>query len=239
MIFFRSISNIEALSFDLDDTLYENHPLMIEAEKKLLSHITNHYPQAQTLTRKDWRQLKLTHLKASPALMSDMGELRRLTLQTGLSSVGYQGEVLKQAVSDCFDYFYHQRSNFKVNKNICSLLEELGNRAPLVAITNGNVNLEQIGIADYFTHCFKASVTQPMKPHKKMFDLASDALNVEHRKILHVGDNLEKDVMGAISAGMQSAWFACDRPMDLKRERTSVLPHVQLDDLNQLKDLVF
>lgn len=239
MIFFRNLSKIKALSFDLDDTLYANHPLMIEAEKKLQSHIASHYPKTQTLTVKDWRQIKVTHLKNSPELMSDMGELRRLTLQSGLSFVNYQGEVLKQAVSECFDFFYHQRSNFTVSKNICSLLEELGNSLPLVAITNGNVNLQQIGIADYFSHCFKASVTQPMKPHRRMFDMASEALRIEQGSILHVGDNLEKDIMGAISAGLQSAWFACDRPMSLKRERTTVLPHVQLSNLNELKDLVF
>lgn len=238
MKFFRSLSKIQALSFDLDDTLYENHPRMLEAEKSLQKYLASHYPNTAELTIADWRSFKRSHLKSSPALMSDMGELRRLTLETGLSTSGYQGQELNNAVNACFEYFYHERSNFQVDKNICSLLAELGNVVPLVAITNGNVNLDQIGISDFFSHCFKANMQQPMKPHRKMFDLASESLNLAPKNILHVGDNLEKDIMGAIAAGMQSAWYACDRPMQLNNERTSVIPHVQLDDLNELRALV-
>ncbi|GAA0856408.1 HAD-IA family hydrolase [Aliiglaciecola litoralis] len=238
MNFFRAMSTIKAISFDLDDTLYENHSLMITAEQQLQTYLREHYPQTQKMQPADWRSVKRRHLQDTPELASDMGELRRRTLHSGLQQCGYQDQALKKAVSDCFDYFYYQRSNFQVNKTICSLLAELAEKVPLIAITNGNVNLQQIGIADYFTHCLKASLQQPMKPHPMMFDRAATILGIPHKQVLHVGDNLEKDVMGAIAAGMQSAWYACNRKMHINHERITVLPHVKLTELTDLKKLV-
>ncbi|WP_342806557.1 HAD-IA family hydrolase [Alteromonas sp. M12] len=238
MKFYRNFSPIKAISFDLDDTLYDNYPFIMEAERKLLSYLSASYPKTSEFSYQDWQQFKLEHLQSQPQLASDMGALRKHTLQTGLQKAGYQDHHLSSAVDDCFDFFYHHRSNFQVNQEICALLSKLANKLPLVAITNGNVNLQQIGISEYFSHCFKANLERPMKPHDAMFTLASSTLKVAPKEILHVGDNLEKDVMGAINAGMQSGWYAYNRKMHLTQEKTTVLPHVQLDDLEELNLLI-
>ncbi|GAB5381373.1 MAG: 5-amino-6-(5-phospho-D-ribitylamino)uracil phosphatase YigB [Aliiglaciecola sp.] len=238
MKFYRSIHKIHALSFDLDDTLYDNLPMMIRGEKRLIEHLNTQYPLTEKITIEDWRQIKKTLLMSRPKLASDMGELRRLTLKEGLSQVGYAGAQLASAVNDAFDFFYYMRSDFKVDKNIHSLLNKLASKVPLVAITNGNVNLEQIDIAKYFSHCLKANIEQPMKPHPIMFERACIRLNLKPESILHVGDNMEKDVMGAINAGMNAAWFACNRSMQINHERISVLPHVHLEKLEELEDLI-
>jgi putative hydrolase of the HAD superfamily len=137
-------------------------------------------------------------------------------------------------VQTCFDWFYFERSNFKVGEAQCQLLAKLAERLPLVAITNGNVNTQQIGIDDYFQHTFKASRKNPMKPHAHMFDQAAAYLNVSRGSILHVGDNLEKDVWGATNAGFSSAWHACDRPMQIEKESVQVLPNVEIHQLDEL-----
>jgi len=79
-----------------------------------------------------------------------------------------------------------------------------------------------------------ASTSRPMKPAQHMFDEAAARLNVAPKHILHVGDNIIKDVYGAINAGYQAAWFACNRPMTLHNEPVSVLPHVALNNLSEL-----
>ncbi|MAC10550.1 MAG: haloacid dehalogenase, partial [Alteromonas sp.] len=109
---------------------------------------------------------------------------------------------------------------------------------PLVGITNGNVNAQKVGLDRYFTAILHASVERPMKPAQNMFDEAASLIKVTPPHILHVGDNIIKDVFGAINAGYQSAWFACNRPMQLKLEPVSVLPHVQLDSLEELIQFV-
>lgn len=238
MIFYRKIPQVQALSFDLDDTLYDNHPLMLKAEKKLLDFIQNTYSSCVGKEIYFWRSHKTKLLKDTPQLKNDMGELRLRTLNSGFAECGYSGKELQQAVQKSFDYFYFERSNFSVNKTVCSLLSELSNKVPLIAITNGNVNLEQIGIKPYFLHCLKASVQQPMKPHRHMFDQAQSLLSIAPEHILHVGDNMEKDVFGARAAGFSTAWFACNRGMELLNEKPLTLPDIELQSLQELLLLI-
>jgi putative hydrolase of the HAD superfamily len=73
-----------------------------------------------------------------------------------------------------------------------------------------------------------------MKPHPAMFEATQCALNLAANKILHVGDNLHNDVLGAIKAGFQSAWYAHDRAMMVKEESMFLLPNVQLNELTEL-----
>ncbi|WP_026376600.1 HAD-IA family hydrolase [Aestuariibacter salexigens] len=238
MRFYRRVGTVKAMTFDLDDTLYDNLPYMLEAEAKLLAYLHEHFPATAQTSLKHWRSVRDALLTSRPELNSDMGELRRLTLLHGLTACGYDNTEAEHGAQQCFDVFYHYRSNFTVDKNICSLLSTLAERIPLVAITNGNVDLSKIGIADFFHTSFHANLKHPMKPHPMMFDLSAELLRLSPSDILHIGDNLEKDVSGAINAGFRSAWFACNRPMDLHREQVSVLPDVVLDDLSELLQFV-
>ncbi|WP_394223447.1 HAD-IA family hydrolase [Alteromonas gracilis] len=246
MQFFRSINKVEAMTFDLDDTLYNNEPIIRRAEQALQSYIAEHHHQAATLTSRDWLQLKRAAIAKDPRLASDMGQLRRVVLTAALSgtpanklsTAPTQDATLHAAVDACFNHFYDARSDFSLAENVHDTLDKLSQRMPLVGITNGNVNAQKVGLDRYFKTILHASVDRPMKPHINMFNEAASLLKVKPAHILHVGDNIIKDVLGAINAGYQSAWFACNRPMQLPLEPASVLPHVQLDTLEELTQFI-
>ncbi|MGS2722006.1 HAD-IA family hydrolase [Paraglaciecola aestuariivivens] len=238
MIFFRRLNEIKAISFDLDDTLYNNNKIIKKAEALLLSYMHEHYPQTQALPEHFWKSQQLAQLQLNPALKNDMSELRKLSLDSGFKQLGFNHNQIETATQRCYNYFYYQRSNFKLDENVNSLLKQLAQNLPLVAITNGNVNLEQIGLAPYFSACFKASLAQPMKPHASMFEAAQKHLKTPKMNILHVGDNLHKDIYGGLKAGFQTAWHAKGRQMNLNAEQSYLLPHVQLCQLEQLLNLI-
>lgn len=238
MIFYRPLPTIQGLTFDLDDTLYDNHPYMIKAEKKLIEFISDTIPCCQDKPLGYWREIKKALLKAHPMLHSDMGQLRMRTLIEGIRRCGLTLSEAETRAKECFDFFYFERSNFTVTDEVRQLLAKLANKVPLVAITNGNVNLAQIGIAEFFQASFHANLKQPMKPDKKMFQMAQTQLSMPASSLLHVGDNLEKDIMGANRAGFNTAWFACNRRMNLSNEDVQVLPNIQLHALNELTQLI-
>ena len=237
MIIYKHFPEIQAFSFDLDDTLFNNGPIIQKAEQALQAYIAAHYPDLNTLSLQDWQSARNKALSKTPELRSDMGAWRKATLREACDIADVAIKLRASVVRDCFDYFYHQRSNFSVPEASKQVLAQLAEKKPLVAITNGNVNLEQIGIAGYFSVIVKASLDMPMKPHPKMFEFAQQELGIPCRNIMHVGDHLEKDVYGALSAGFSAAWFACNRPMNLAHERLRVLPHVHLSHLSELNDL--
>lgn len=238
MRFYRPLGPVRAMTFDLDDTLYNNEPVIRAAEQALQQHIARTHPHAARLTPADWQSIKRRHLQRNPRLMSDMGQLRRDVLNDALAADIADETTRSEAVQVCFDCFYDARSAFSLDRLVHDTLAALAASIPLVGITNGNVDAQKIGIDGYFQQIFHASLARPMKPHRHMFDEAVALLGIEAAHILHVGDNLEKDVYGAIAAGKQAAWFACNRTMDLRNENVQALPHVQLDCLSELTLLI-
>jgi putative hydrolase of the HAD superfamily len=238
VIVYKPLSHIRAVSFDLDDTLYDNMPYIYEAERSLKRHIKKQYPIAAGIKAPQWRAIRSEVLRAQPHLVNDLGLLRTTILTKGFMLSGMDEELLSHAVNDCFDHFYIKRSDFTVDKSIRKVLKKLSKRVPIAAITNGNVNCEAIGIAKYFSCIIHANPSQPMKPHPSMFDFVAKELNIPSKNILHVGDDLDKDIKGATDAGYQSAWLAVNRPMNLANEGASVLPHVQLNALKDLTKLI-
>lgn len=235
MIFYRRLPAVKAMSFDLDDTLYHNQPVIERTEAKLVEYLQNKHPECSKADFAFWQQTKKRAIKANPTLKLDFTLMRRGSLHYGLSQCGIKESKLHHAVEEAFDEFYRLRSDFKVAPHIIKTLETLSNKIPLVAITNGNVNVDQIGIGHCFCHRFHGGIKQTLKPHRAMFDLTVQALNMSPQQILHIGDDFTNDVMGATRAGFKTAWYAEGRPMQLQNEAISLLPDIQF---NHLSDLV-
>ena len=234
MIFYRRFQPPAAITFDLDDTLYDNLPIIQEAERILREYLADNHPLVSAQVASQWKTIRRACIADEPRLASDMSQLRQHILRRLAEQVGYTEHERDTMADEGYRLFYRARSAFSVNKTIDSLLAELSQRYPLVAITNGNVNLEQVGIAQYFTANFQASITYPAKPRPEMFEAALTHLSLAPEQVLHVGDNLIKDVLGAHQCGMQTAWFAINRKMQLSDESAAVLPTVQLDSLDEL-----
>lgn len=226
------------MTFDLDDTFYDNHPIIRRAEHQLFEYLFERYPATQQQGIQGWREIRRQVLSEKPQLAHDMIRLRKTILTRLFERAGIAHDKCGRAVEDAFTFFYQQRSDFQVAPHYCHLLEQLSKKIPLVAITNGNVDLQRIGIAPFFISSLHASIEQPMKPHRRMFDLAQASLAIPPQHILHVGDNLQKDVAGAIRAGFQAAWYADNREMRLANEKAELLPHAQLTDLSELLQLL-
>ncbi len=238
MIFYRPFRRPRALTFDLDDTLYDNQPIIDAAEQACLIHLHQRYPQTRHTDVGFWRAQRERQLRRRPQWGHDMSVLRQQSLYSGLKACGLADEVIDAAVESTYACFYQVRSAFNVSPDIRALLKRLAARVPLVAITNGNVNLRAIGIDHYFSASLHANLKQPMKPHADMFHRAAELVRQRPQDILHVGDHLEKDVLGAIRAGFQACWYAHNRDMHLPREPAILLPHVHLNNLNDLDTLV-
>ena len=199
------VAKIRAISIDLDDTLWPIWPTIERAEKALHDWLAAHAPMASALFANPaaLREIRAEMGNSRPELKHDMSALRRESIRLALYRAG-ENPLLAQ---EAFDVFFAERQNVILFDDALPALEFLAGRFPLVALTNGNADLERIGLAPYFRAAISAREFGVGKPDPRIFHAAAGALDLTPEDVLHVGDDATLDALGALNAGMQAAWI--------------------------------
>jgi len=223
------LDQIRGVSFDLDDTFWDCEPAIIHAEQTLHSWLETNHPQTlANHTQESMRQLRADMYKTHPHLATDVTLMRKALL----GILFEQHEQSEQLVEQAFAVFYKARSEVVLYEGTHEILQSLQSSHKVAAITNGNANLEQIGLAHYFQDIHCASLDKPPKPATDMFDLCCKNLGIAAHELLHVGDNPQTDVVGGHNAGVRTVWYNqihAEWPEDLPRADFEVhsLPELQ------------
>ncbi|WP_095500120.1 HAD-IA family hydrolase [Paraferrimonas haliotis] len=228
---------IKAISFDLDDCLYDNRPILKQALRALQQHLQTLDARFAHWHYQDWLQLKRHCQRLAPQLKDSVTWTRRATLVLALQ--GYQIPNPQTQADTAMDVFMKARSDLNMSSDITAMLTELGRHYPLVAISNGNLNLQQSGLDKFFTHVYKADVGQASKPASHMFAQACRDLDILPHQLMHVGDHPLSDVAGARRFGAVSVWLnpGFNRQQELKAN--GILPHWQISNPLELLQLVY
>jgi HAD superfamily hydrolase (TIGR01549 family) len=232
MQLFKALSPVSVLSFDLDDTLYDNSPVLAAAETAMLSALVQHAPQTQNTDSEFWWQQRRLLAQTTPDIRHDIGRWRLLGIEAGLTSLGLASCEAGEIAELAYSAFLAERTRISLRPQIKQLLSELAQHYKLIAITNGNACINQMGIGGLFEFSLQAGPDGRMKPYADLFLSAAARLQVAPAQILHIGDSHRADVMGALSAGCQAAW------LDHYQSNVSVLPHIRLTDVQQLRHLL-
>ncbi|EEY98089.1 2-haloalkanoic acid dehalogenase [Vibrio sp. RC586] len=234
MLFYRSLAPIQALTFDLDDTLYDNRPVIKRVEAKVTEWLLTQHPVTATRPLSWWQALKRDIAKQFPDQCHDVSQWRYLQVMYGLRQLGYTQPQAEQAASETLKEMMRWRNQVDVPAETHRVLVELAAKVPLIAITNGNVQVEKIGLSDYFQSVLRAGPDGRAKPYPDLFQKAAQQLQLEPCSILHIGDHLQTDVLGARQNGFQVCWFN-DQGQSIRRHnQASVLPDVEIECLSQL-----
>ena len=195
---------IRAITLDLDDTLWAIAPVIRRAEARLWQWLGEHYPQIA----EDWTSEALLELRGRianehPDRVHDFRFLRKRVLRQVATKSGYPANTADAA----FDVFDAARNDVELFDDVRPVLQWLAHNFVVVALTNGNANLQRIGIAEYFDHTVTAVDVGVAKPDPRIFDAAITAAGVAASDVLHVGDDPQTDIAGAQGAGLRTAWI--------------------------------
>ena len=238
MRFYRPLGAIAALTFDLDDTLYDNRPVIDRTMQESLTFVRGYHPALANFDARTLQQWRDALLKTEPEIYHDVTEWRWRALESGMRQLGLTVQEAKAGADAAMANFAQWRSRIDVPQETHDTLAKLGQKWPLVAITNGNAQPELFGLSDYFQFVLRAGPDGRSKPFADMYHLAADKLNVPLGEILHVGDDLTTDVAGAIRCGMQACWIK-PQGADLMRATDSrLLPHIEISRLASLTSLI-
>ncbi|OCG67185.1 hypothetical protein A9G41_10995 [Gilliamella sp. Nev5-1] len=237
MHFYRSITTIKALTFDLDDTLYDNSMIVEKAEDEMINTLKC-YEQLHTLTLSEYFTEKYAVLADNPEIYHDVNVWRAQTIKSLLSKTNIPKskftDVIDQSVA-CFNFWRHK---MKVPESTHLLLTQLAANYPLAVITNGNVDINQIDLGDYFQFSLRGGECTRSKPFPEIFNLAAHKLAIPSHHILHVGDNLLTDVAGAIDSGFLACFINIYNRDILQLEEARCLPHMEITQLSELENLL-
>ena len=221
---------VRAITLDLDDTIWPIAPVMIRAESILSDWLREHAPRtAERYPAQAMRELRDRIAAERPALAHDFTQQRRLTLEHMLRETGEDIAL----VAPAFDVFFAARCEVEHYPDSVPALERLAARLPLAALSNGNACLTRIGLIHLFRFQLGAREHGAAKPAASIFHAACAQLGAEPHAVLHVGDDIELDVVGAHRAGLRTCW--------LNREgqpwpRDDVRPDLVFDSLTGLAD---
>jgi len=195
---------ILALTLDLDDTLWPVLPALERADLAVDAWLQQHHPEvARAWPIAAMRELRAQVAAARLDLAHDFTTQRQLTLQHAFAACG----IAAAPVDTLWEIYYAARNSVELYPDSLPALQRITARWPLVSLTNGNADLQRIGIHTHFTHHICARDTGTAKPDPRIFLAAAELLGVPPAAILHVGDDPEMDMLGARDAGLRTAWI--------------------------------
>ncbi|WP_449465564.1 HAD family hydrolase [Stenotrophomonas humi] len=219
-----------AITLDLDDTLWPFAPIGARIDQVLHDWMLEHSPATATMYPVPaMRELRERSFRDNPHLHYDLSALRRLTLAEALENSGADSDLLEPA----YEAFYAARNQVEFYPDALDALHRIAARVPVAAVSNGNADLQRIGIGELFAFQLGSREFGAAKPDPGIFHAACERLGVEHAHVLHVGDHAEMDVAGAMRAGLRGCWINRESHTWTNH---ALQPDLQFDTLTGLAD---
>lgn len=196
-------ASVDCVTLDLDDTLWDVLPALEQAERAFHAFIDEHLPRITA--RHDEGSLashRQQHYRLHAEHAHDVTYMRKHWLASIATEFGYGAEMVEPA----FQAFLTARNRVDLYEWAEPCLRTLSSRFTLGAITNGNADLAAIGIDHYFDFVVTPAEAGAAKPSPEIFHAALSAAGTEAASAVHVGDDPERDILGAAAVGMRTVW---------------------------------
>jgi putative hydrolase of the HAD superfamily len=222
---------VQAIIFDLDDTLWEVGPVIVRAERAMRAFLATHFPRVLELNSpQSMRDLRARMAIEHPAMRHDFTWLRLESLRQLAREARYRESMAEEA----FAVFYRARNEVVLYEDVLPTLERLHRRFRLFAASNGNADLATIGLSRFFEDSLAAREAGMLKPDPRIFELLLGRAGLDPATALHVGDDAQADVEGARRAGVTPVWVnraGADWPLPESMRPLTVRTLVELADL--------
>jgi putative hydrolase of the HAD superfamily len=236
---------VQAIFFDLDDTLLDDDRGWHVSVAATGADIEGLYPQidgaalAAAYTANSERMWR--RFGSAPRTAEGLTSTRDLRLAIWRAVLAeFQPPLIGLAEEILDIYERHRRANYSCFPEVVPLLERLAGFYPLAVITNGpsEGQREKLAVTDldrYFQLVVTSNDIGVGKPDRAIFRHALDGLGMEASSVLHVGDSLEADVLGAHNTGLTAVWL---NRRGAQREGHHPVPHYEIQSLSELLRLL-
>jgi putative hydrolase of the HAD superfamily len=227
---------LEAVVFDLDDTLIVESDTAHASMRRVAALIDKdnaelvadllfesarevwrggpHLQLCQELGIASWEGLWSTFEGNHPSLeaLSEWApEYRQAAWRAGLGRLGIDDRALEHQVASAF--VEAQRRGHRLIDGVEVIVRSLARQSRLGLLTNGLSDIQRHKLArSGLTDCFDAIVISGEigigKPDIRVFSHVLERLQVRPEEAVMIGDSWERDVRGALRAGVAPIWIS-------------------------------
>ena len=201
------MKDIKMITFDLDDTLWDNMPTITRAEFETRKWIEDQVGNVEWGDFNDFLRIRKDLIKNDPSIEWDIGKLRKEIFRIKLLHIepeAYRDEIVENA----FNLFILKRHEIELYAGVELALKELSKKYILGVLTNGNADIYRFKIGEYFKFAISSFDAKDSKPNRAHFDMAVNQFNdISFDNVLHIGDDQINDIFGAYNLGIDTLWF--------------------------------
>ncbi len=198
---------IKMITFDLDDTLWDNRPTILKAEIDTREWIEDKVGEVQWGDFDDFLSLREELIKEDASIEWDISKLRKEIFRKKISHIT-QPNLRDEIVDNAFDIFITKRHEIELFDGVKESLENLSKKYILGVLTNGNADVYRFDIGKYFKFSISSLEAKNSKPNRAHFDKAIESVDgIQFNQILHIGDHQVNDILGAYNLGIDTLWF--------------------------------
>lgn len=231
------MAEIRAVLFDLDDTLHDDTFAYTTAVEEVAADVAaEHGIDALALKRAYIAEAEgFWHRLSAAELKTKLSHWRIGMWQNALRSVGIDNPRL--AERSATNYNIYRKKYFALFPGALDLLRELKDAGMKIGLlTNGmsETHREKIAllqIAEFFDAIFLADEVGMVKPDPLLFAHACTSLGTPPAHSAMVGDRYERDIVGALDAGLYAIW------VNIRNERLPAearMPHAIVSGIGEV-----
>ncbi|MBK5937972.1 HAD family hydrolase [Halochromatium roseum] len=199
--------HLRLITVDLDDTVWPCAPVIQAAETAHYAWLAAQAPRlAQRHDLESLRANRRVLMQTRPDIAHDVTALRHVSLLSLLSELGYSEQHANALADGAMRAFRVARNQVEPYPDVAAVLARLRRHCPLVAVTNGNAQIQHTPLRDTFNHCLTAADAGAAKPDPALFELAMRWADARPEQTLHIGDDPALDVEAARAVGLAAIW---------------------------------
>ncbi|WP_196139746.1 HAD-IA family hydrolase [Aliikangiella sp. G2MR2-5] len=199
------MASFEVISFDLDNALYDNQPVLNNAEAACNQVLDIEFAaQGQVFQVEAFQAIRRQLLTENNIQYENLSHFRKCALNQLCRGLKDSARIVEKA----FTQFIRYRSQITVLPEIMSMMSALSQKYTLVAVSNGNCDLTRTALSPFFEKHYSPTFGFRAKPHPQMLQAVISDFYITADKLLHVGDSMDKDGQSASAAECEFYHFA-------------------------------
>jgi putative hydrolase of the HAD superfamily len=202
---------MDTIIFDVDDTLYDQAQSFHKTVRKLFQ---------EPFSNEEIDQLYKASRKYSEILFdqSEAGEISKFEWQTEriiAACKDFNIPIDTEKAAIFHEMYVAEQKNITLFPEVEVLLNALFKEGKQLGIlTNGEekhqaMKIKQLGLSHWIPaeKTFISGTIGHAKPKREVFDFIEEKMDLDQTKTVYIGDNFEKDIIGAKQAGWQAVWM--------------------------------